>query len=100
MLTLTGTLRQAGTIKTKEGTEYRKLWVETETPAEGDRPGELQIHEFMFQAAECPKLPDQGGQVSVDVRAYVRGRDIAYKALRVRLGTLAPENHSKAVAVK
>jgi len=100
MLTLTGTLRQSGTIKTKEEKSYAKLWVETETPPEGDRPGELQIHEFMFDSAEVPKLPAKGSQISIEVRAYIRGRDIAYKALQVRTAPVMPEITSKALGAK
>lgn len=100
MLTLTGTLRQSGTIKTKDDKSYAKLWIETETPPENDRPGELQIHEFMFDSAELPKPPAKGSQVSVDVRCYIRGREVAYKALQVRSEPIRPEVTQKALGSK
>jgi hypothetical protein len=100
MLILTGTLRQSGAIKTADEKEYLKLWVETETPPEGDRPGELKIHEFMFGKSEVPKLPEKGAQISLVVRNYVRGREIAYKALQVLSGVLTPAEASKAVGAK
>lgn len=86
MLTLQGVLRQSGDIKTKEGSEFKKLWVEHETPSDGDRPGDLQILEFLVPSKEVGTLPPQGAPISLDVRAYVRGRDIVFKALRVLTG--------------
>lgn len=100
MLTLTGTLRQSGDIKTGEGKTFKKLWIETETPPEGDRPGELQIHEFLFPSEELEKVPPKGSQISIDVRSYVRGREIAYKALHVRSAPLTPETALKPVGSK
>lgn len=100
MLTLKGTLRQAGAIKTKEGQEFKKLWVEHETPADGDRVGDLQILEFLVPSKEVGPLPPHGDPISLDVRAYVRGRDIAYKALRVLPAGPVHETTSKAVASK
>jgi hypothetical protein len=96
MLTVTGTLRQSGEITIKEK-PFLKLWVECETPRENG-VGDLQIHEFLVptEATGMPKLPEKGRPVSVDVRAYAMGRNVAFSALAVRSAALLPERGSKA----
>lgn len=93
MLTLTGTLRQSGDITIKEK-PYRKLWVEHESERENG-PSDLQILELLVPADNCPALPSKGEQISVDVRAYSNGRNVAFSALGVRSATLTPSTPGK-----
>jgi len=100
MLTLTGTLRQSADLVFKDkdtGKEkpMKKLWVEHESPRENG-VGDLQILEMLVPAETCPKLPDKGGQVSVSVRAYAVGRNVAFSALGVASGAQSPEASRKA----
>lgn len=92
MLTLTGTLRQFGNVEygKEEKKSYLKLLLEHETPG---RPGELpdlRIEQLLIPSAEVGPEADslkRGGEVSVLVRAYVRGREIAYQAVSIISGT-------------
>jgi hypothetical protein len=94
MLTITGTLRQSGELTIKEK-PFVKLWVECETERENG-PADLQILELLVPATNPPaKIPERGKQVSVDVRAYANGRNVAFSALAIRSAALSPEGNSK-----
>lgn len=87
MLTLTGTLRQFGDVSYgKEGepkTDYLKLWIEHETPRENG-PADLKIEELLIPKADVgaeAKNLRQGGKLSVAVRAYPKGRDVAFQCV-------------------
>lgn len=83
MLILQGTLRQAGEIELKDKPEpFVKLWVEHETPRQNG-PADLKISELLIPKSEARSLPKAGDLVSVVVRAYVAGRDIAYAGVSV-----------------
>lgn len=97
MLTLTGTLRQAGEITLKEK-PYKKLWVEHESPGRDNGPGDLQILELLLPAEACTKLPEKGQPVSVAVRAYAAGRDIKFSALHLA-GDTSKANPASGVSV-
>lgn len=90
MLTLTGTLRQSADLdftdkNTGKPKPMRKLWVEHESARENG-PADLQILELLVPAETCPELPPKGAEISVDVRAYAVGRNVAFSALGVRSG--------------
>ena len=80
MITLTGTLRQLAEITIKDK-KLVKLWLEHQTPAQGDRAGDLKIEELFVEPVAGASLPKTGEKVSVIVRAYPRGRDVAFQAL-------------------
>ena len=85
MLTLTGTLRQFGDITIgEEKKSFLKLWIEHETPRQ-DGPADLKIEELLIPKSEIGPEAEKlksGSPVSVVVRAYARGRDIAFSAVR------------------
>lgn len=96
MLTLTGTLRQAGPITIKEK-PFQKLWVETETPRENG-PADLQLHELLIPSEHVENLPSPGSLVAVDVRAYANGRNVAFSALAARPAYQPAKTPAKASA--
>jgi len=81
MLVLVGKVRQIGEVKTKDGEELKKLWVETESPGWDEGQMDLSIEEFMLGKSDVPAGMKAGDKVSIQVRAYATGRKIAYKAL-------------------
>lgn len=100
MLTLTGTLRQSAPMSfedkaTGKPKSMLKLWIEHESPR-GDGPADLQILELLIPADPAPKLPSPGTPISVDVRAYPKGREIGFSALRVRPVAVDTGNNPKA----
>lgn len=94
MLTLTGKLRQSGEITIKDK-PFQKLWIETLTPRQ-EGPPDLELHELLIPADSVSSLPQNGNDVSVDVRAYAKGRDVAYAALAARPATPTHKTASKA----
>lgn len=90
MLTLTGTLRQFGevTLGKDAPKPYLKLWVEHETPRDNG-PADLRIDELLIPIEDAPPEPERerllkrGQPVSVVVRAWARGRDLAFQAVRL-----------------
>jgi hypothetical protein len=92
MITLTGTLRQSGEItfgKEKEARKMLKLWVEHES-ARDNGPADLRIEEFFVPAEEVKLLPQKGEQISVAVRPYANGRNVAYSGLGIVAQVLKP----------
>ena len=83
MITLTGTLRQAGEVKIKEK-PLLKLVVEHETARESG-VNDLHLETFFLDPQEAAKLPKPGNQVHVEVRPYPTrdGRSVAFAAVRL-----------------
>lgn len=81
MITLNGILRQSGemTIKDKK---LVKLWIEHETPRENG-VADLKIEELFIEPQAGASVPQKGQPISLAVRAYPRGRDVAFQALRI-----------------
>jgi hypothetical protein len=100
MITLTGIFRQSGEMNLgKEGEEKRpfvKVWMEVESPRENG-VADLSIEEILVPAENAKKLPKKGENISVDVRCYARGRDVAFSGLSVRSAALYPESPQKAL---
>jgi len=84
MLILQGTLRQVGEVSFSKDRpkpeSFLKLWVEHETPRDTG-PADLAITELLIPKADVPYSPQKGETVSVVVRCYVAGRDLAFKAI-------------------
>jgi hypothetical protein len=59
-----------------------KLWVEHESERDNG-PADLRIEEFFVPAEESKSLPKKGDQISVSVRPYANGRNVAYSALGI-----------------
>ena len=98
MLVLTGTLRQFGEVTLgEEKKPFLKLWVEHETPRQ-DGPADLKIEELLLERSavdqDTVKSLKQGTSVSVAVRAWARGRDIAFSAVRLVTGRQNPASAS------
>ena len=88
MIVLTGTLRQSGEMNINEK-PLLKLWVEHESPRDKG-PADLKIEEFFVSPDQAAFLPTAGQQVSLIVRPYARGRDVAFSCVGVYTGeTLA-----------
>lgn len=85
MLILTGKLRQASDIQTKER-KLRKLWIETETPRDNG-VADLDLHQFLLEPENCSNEPPAGSPISVSVRAYVAGSNLRFAALGLVSGT-------------
>ena len=84
MITLTGTLRQSGPIDLKEGGKKLKLWIEHES-ARREGPPDLKIEELLVDPVDDSKLPKAGQSVTVEVRPYVAGRNVAFSAVKLVL---------------
>jgi hypothetical protein len=98
MLTLTGKFRQSSEMQIgKEGEPKRpfvKLWVEVENERENG-VSDLSIEELLVPADKVSKLPQKGENISIFVRAYARGRDVAYSAIALASGTFPHEPSAK-----
>jgi len=98
MLTLTGKFRQSSEMQIgKEGEPKRpfvKLWVEVENERDNG-VSDLSIEELLVPADKVQKLPEKGENISIFVRAYARGRDVAYSALAIAYGTISHETPAK-----
>lgn len=99
MITLTGIFRQSSEMKLgKEGEEKRpfvKVWMEVESERDNG-VSDLSIEEILVPQDRVVKLPKKGENISVDVRCYARGRDVAFSGLSVRSVALSPETTLKA----
>lgn len=81
MITLTGLLRQRSEMEIK-GINKLKLIVEHEIERnEGDPDIELQT--FFLDPSESQKCPQKGENVSLEVRPWTSGRNVAYSAIRL-----------------
>lgn len=89
MLLLNGTLRQSGEMTINER-PLVKLWVEHETPRENG-VGDLKIEELFIEKGKAENLPPHGSPISVIVRAYPKGRDVAFAAVGVAPSKTAPK---------
>ena len=81
MITLTGKLRQLAEMKIKEQPKL-KLVVEHET-ARNDGTNDLHLETLFVDPSERQKCPSEGGQVSVSVRPWASGKNVAYAASHV-----------------
>lgn len=99
MITLTGTYRQHAEMTLgKDGEAKRpfiKVWMELESERDNGAP-DLSIEELLIPAEKVKKFPQKGENISVDVRCYARGRDVAFSALSMRSVALTPETSQKA----
>lgn len=88
MIILSGICRQTGSVEfgEKEKKKFLKIWVEHETPGQGDRPGDLAIQEFLIPAESIKKQPVKGDTISLSVRCYAKGREVAFQALELLSG--------------
>jgi hypothetical protein len=87
MLVLVGKVRQIGDVKTKDGKELKKIWLEHESPGWDEGVLDLKIEEFMLGKDDVPATLKEGQEARVEVRAYAKGRDIAYKAISLLGGS-------------
>lgn len=81
MILLRGKLRQRGELTIK-GTPRLKLVVEHETPRDTGPP-DLNLETLFLEPHHAPQLPDDGSCVTLQVRPYPSGRNVAYAALAV-----------------
>ena len=81
MIVLTGTLRQTAKMTIKER-PLVKLWVEHEIPRDGGT-ADLRLEEFFLEEGNAQLLPKSGSPVSLSVRPYPKGRDVAYQVVGV-----------------
>jgi hypothetical protein len=81
MILLRGKLRQRGKLNIK-GNDRLKLVVEHETPRESGPP-DLNLETLFLEPHWEPQLPADGSFVTVQVRPYPSGRNVAYAALAV-----------------
>lgn len=90
MLTLTGKLRQFTEVQfadrpERKGGTFLKLWLEHETPRDGEGPGDLKIEELLLPVDAVPAAARSSlkadSVISVAVRAWARGRDVAFQAV-------------------
>lgn len=79
MVTLTGKLRQSGTV-TYDGVTKLKLWIEHETPRENG-PSDLKLEELFLENLDASALPAAGSEIVLQVRPYAVGKAIKYSAL-------------------
>ena len=82
MITLTGTLRQAGEVQFKDKPPRLKLVVEHETARENGLP-DLRLETLFLDPQEAATLPRTGQQVHVEVRPYPHGKAVAFAAVRL-----------------
>lgn len=100
MLVLTGTLRQFGEVAFDDGKKKMlKLWLEHETPRDNG-PSDLKIEELLLPAesvdTESMKKLQKGGPVSVLVRAWAKGRDIAFQGVELLRSPIISASPSEA----
>jgi hypothetical protein len=81
MIVLTGKLRQLAEMKIKEQPKL-KLVVEHETDR-NDGTKDLHLETLFVDPTERPKCPPEGSDVSIEVRPWVSGRNVAYAASKV-----------------
>jgi hypothetical protein len=81
MITLTGKLRQLAEMKIKEQPKL-KLVVEHET-ARNDGTSDLHLETLFVDPSERQKCPSEGSQVSLAVRPWASGKNVAYAASHV-----------------
>jgi hypothetical protein len=88
MLILSGICRQTGSVEFGEieKKKFLKVWLEHETPPQGDRPGDLSIEEFLLPADTVKKVPAKGDTISLSVRCYAKGREVVFQALELLAG--------------
>jgi len=81
MIVLTGKLRQLAEMKIKEQPKL-KLTVEHETDR-NDGTKDLHLETLFVDPEERTKCPPEGSDVSIVVRPWVSGRNVAYAASHV-----------------
>jgi hypothetical protein len=81
MIVLTGKLRQLAEMKIKEQPKL-KLVVEHETDR-NDGSKDLHLETLFVDPSERQKCPSEGSDVSIEVRPWVSGRNVAYAASSV-----------------
>jgi hypothetical protein len=81
MIALTGTLRQQGQVEF-DGKKRLKLWIEHTTPRENGA-ADLKIEELFLPIEDATKLPKDGQQVTVQVRAYSTGKEVRFSAIGI-----------------
>lgn len=81
MIVLTGKLRQLSEMKIKEQPKL-KLVVEHETDR-NDGTKDLHLETLFVDPEDRPKCPPEGSDVSLAVRPWVSGRNVAYSASHV-----------------
>lgn len=81
MIILTGILRQLAEMKIKEQPKL-KLVVEHETDR-NDGTKDLHLETLFVDPTDRTKCPPQGSEVSIAVRPWVSGRNVAYAASHV-----------------
>ena len=81
MIILTGKLRQLAEMKIKEQPKL-KLVVEHETDR-NDGTSDLHLETLFVDPQERTKCPPEGSEVSIAVRPWVSGRNVAYAASHV-----------------
>jgi hypothetical protein len=80
MLTLTGKLRRKADLEIK-GDKRTKLTLEYEVPRyEGE--ADLKLQDFFVEPVQASDLKE-GQNVTLSVRAYVSGKDVAFSASHV-----------------
>jgi hypothetical protein len=82
MITLQGTLRQAGATE-YEGKKKTRLWVEHTSPRENG-PDDLKLEEFWFDGDITATVPKPGSIVSLVVRPYTVGKGVKYSAVALQ----------------
>lgn len=81
MITLTGTLRQLAEMKIKEQPKL-KLVVEHETDR-NDGTKDLHLETLFVDPTDRAKCPPEGSEVSIAVRPWASGKNVAYAASHV-----------------
>lgn len=81
MFTLTGTLRQWSKTNFKD-TPKLKVWVEHTTERDNG-PADLKLEELFLPLTEEPKLPQNGSEITLQVRPWVNGKHIGLSATSV-----------------
>ena len=89
MITLTGTLRQAGEVTFKDKPPRLKLVVEHETARENGLP-DLRLETLFLDPQEAATLPRTGQPVHVEVRPYPNGKTVAFAAVRLVAAAAEP----------
>ena len=82
MITLTGTLRQAGEVTFKDKPPRLKVVVEHETARENGLP-DLRLETLFVDPQEAVRLPRTGEPVHIEVRPYPNGKTVAFAAVRL-----------------
>ena len=79
MITLTGLIRQRTEMEIK-GKATLKLIVEHEIPRNEGDP-DIALETFFLDPSEASKCPHKGENVSLTVRPWANGRNVAYAAI-------------------